>query len=516
MLASGEALRPAHLALVLAVAVMSYLPTFWTELQHDEALWLCATRGWQRDSPTPYQAVFDNKPVMIYLGYAVALSVPLGGVTGVRLVGLLVTAATAAALAYFVARHWGRTAGLGAGIAYPLCWIQFRPHGFATEDLQTLFTVVAVALWYRANSRRSYGLFLAAGLVWGLAVVSKQPALLSLAVFAIMTLRTAHGGNDRAQRIGRMALLLCGALVAPVVFLAWLRLAGGAAAEADWVQASLPLTGSHAGIAGLGGRVKGLAKMTLMVSTLAPVLFFAVWAVVHGREDRRLQAALAWAVTELVTYIVPGTGYPHQLIPFAAAGAALAGAGVAGLISSVPDRRSIVAATVAATVLLYAGPIMLCVQQPQQLSSPILKVKSAVGMRTSLAPESQHEALGAWIASETEPGDRVVAPAQALWYADREFPGPYYTHELGYRTRLCNRWRRAFAADFTRLPPKVVVLRAATEAPPCPQVQALVRRAYQPVTLPAGLRREWEACRYAGARTGAVDGASSVVPPAID
>ncbi len=492
--AEGRQLGRWDIALVVLLVAASGAPSIWSEPPNDETLWLCATRAWSRGDATPYEAAFDVKPIMVYLGYRVALSAPFGGVVGVRLGGLLVTALTATALAYGVSRQWGRTAGLSAGIAYPLCWSLLIPHGLMTEDLQALFTVLAVLLWYSALRRSADLLFLAAGLAWGLAMTSKQPALLSLLAFVGLTVLSAEEGSRPWKRLRHGIILLVGAAVAPLLFLAWLASAGGPAVLQEWIAASLPFSGTNAALTELGLRAKGAAKMLIVISSLAPVLFCVVWGVLGRRSDRSVRPLIVWALVEAIAYVFPGTGFEHQLVPFAAAAAALCGLGVAALVGRVRETRAMAWALAAAAALLYVGPIVTSLGRPQQSDSPILKLKSRLGIQTALAGPSAREMIGQWAGSATSPGDVVFAPSYILWYADRESAFPYYAQPLDRDTRLCARWRRVLAESLAHRPPELVVV-GRHDLSQYPGLADFLERHCRPVPLPSGLADKWQAHR---------------------
>jgi 4-amino-4-deoxy-L-arabinose transferase-like glycosyltransferase len=482
------------IALVVLLVAVGGGASIWSEPPNDETLWLCATRAWLRGDDTPYEASFDTKPIMVYLGYRVALNTPVGGVVGVRLVGLLVTALTAAALAYGVASQWGQAAGLSAGLAYALCWALLGPHGLMTEDLQAFFTVLAVLLWYSAVRRSADLLFLAAGLVWGLAVISKQPALLSLTAFVGLTVLSGSRETRLRERVRHGLVLSAGAAVAPLFFIGWLANVGGPEVLNEWIAASLPFSGTNAALAELGMRAKGAVKILIVFSALAPVLFCVVWGVLTRRSDRKLQPLVVWALVEAIAYIFPGTGFEHQLVPFAAPAAALCGIGVAALLDRVGDTRAMAWALGATVALLYAGPILTSLGRPQQSDSPILGLKRTVGIRTGLASPSQREAIGRWAGSATSPGDVVFGPSYVLWYAERESAFPYYAQPLDRDTSLCARWRRVLAQDLARRPPELVVVErhGLTQYP---GLADFVERRCRRVGLPSGLADRWQAHR---------------------
>jgi len=468
---------------IVALAVLAGLPGLYCELDNDQALWLCPTRDWLRGASTPYETLFDNKPIAIYLACALALRSPWGAVPGLGLLAIVTTAMTSLVAAGLVARSFGRPAALVTGALLPLGRLVLRTGALMPEDLQALFSVLAVAVFLRGSSRLSWLRVWFAGLLWGCAVVSKQSAGVPLVGFVVFALLPPTGPRG-VQRWTRAAGLLLAAALPVAGFLAWLSIAGGQGLLKEWVLAALPFTGLNTGVMELGWRLKGLLKVVIVLTELAPLALPALYGWGASSGGTPVAWLKAWVLLELACYLFPGTGFEHQAIPLAVALAALAGVGGASLCGQVRDCELFRLPWRAGMALLYAGGILLASIEPQELASPVVWFKARTNMRTDLAPSSTYELLGRWIAVRTGVEDRLLAPPQVLWYADRRSTSRTIVYAMGRTTRLCRAWRDAFEGTFRDMPPVYVV----GDVPPlCSQARQCFVTQYERIALPVGV-----------------------------
>jgi len=204
-------------ALFLRIAFVLLEPA--TEPVADETVWTGAAEVLSSPatsfSPIGYRGIFHPPLYAYFVG---AVSALFGGLSAVKMVQAVVSALLVPALGRLGASVLGPEAGLaGAAIAafYPeLIW--FSAHFWA----ETLFMVV---LWWAferlvaAEARASAAVAAAAGLLFGLAVLTRETVLYFTPLAALWLARGGRGGRRRAALFLAVAVLT----VAPWTYRNW-------------------------------------------------------------------------------------------------------------------------------------------------------------------------------------------------------------------------------------------------------------------------------------------------------
>ena len=178
----------------------------------------------------PYELAYNMKLPGAYAAYALILAAFGQTASGVHL-GLLVVNACETLLVFLIARRlFGLLAGVASGATYAL--LSTSPYvlglaGHATHFVALAATAGVLTLMH-ALKRDSNVLIFAAGVLFGLAFLMKQPGfafVLFAAVWLLLAKRPGEG-NLRSARLRRVILLLAGALLPFAITCALLVKAG--------------------------------------------------------------------------------------------------------------------------------------------------------------------------------------------------------------------------------------------------------------------------------------------------
>lgn len=199
----------------LLAAAVTRLPSFARSvLDWDESLYFLIAEQW-RAGHLPYTTIWDNKPVGIYVIFALAQTLFGDRVAAIRLAGIAVAALTAFAV-YRITRlltfaSIGRRAALLAGIATIIG--SLSNDGLAANTEPFMAGCTALAVWAAAStglSRAPRRQALLTGLLMGAAFMVKYVAVFEApAVLLLLLLRR----NDRPwrARAGSAGLCVAGA-----------------------------------------------------------------------------------------------------------------------------------------------------------------------------------------------------------------------------------------------------------------------------------------------------------------
>jgi hypothetical protein len=307
------------------------------------------------DGGLPYVDAADNKGPLTYLLFGALDLVSGGSTTALRLTLVLACALAALAVAARVRRAAGPWAGALAGVVMAVLGSTPFLEGDDPNTEQYGVLPLAAAWWLAAGAgargRAREGTLASAaagGLVGAAALINIGFA----AVAPVIAFELWFAGRDGRAR--RFAAALAGAAAIAVVPLAWLVLSG--AFDDMWTQVI-----SKAGIA-VAGNVEagGFAAQPLFeVPTKIPFALGAAGAALAlTRPALRVAAAAAllwivscWLRVKLAQYEF--AHHYHLAVPGVAAGMALGGAAVSGLLAERPAlRRAALAAAVIAAGLL--------------------------------------------------------------------------------------------------------------------------------------------------------------------
>lgn len=329
----------------------------------------------------PYRDVWDHKPPGIYLANAlIGVVLPeVGAWPRAWLLSWASTAVALLALSVLLARSGQRWPGIVAAtlVALPLFAVNhFVLGGGQTELVGLAFAVVGVGIVVSTVRTRWA---VVGGAVAGAAVlISVQFAPALIAAFLV-------AGIARPGRWARMACVLLGSAIVPLVSLAWIAANGSLP---DMLEQVIAYNRAYlannqqfraSGLVWAGG--DALFMLPLVVAALARLLAFR-----RGGATRLEIAAIAWLGTGLVLVALQGLFFDHYLTALAPPLVILAAPSLGGAIAAARATRFPAIATVVLVVLL-ATPAVIGVALTEGQSAPATTVASvATRIRGLTAP----------------------------------------------------------------------------------------------------------------------------------
>jgi 4-amino-4-deoxy-L-arabinose transferase-like glycosyltransferase len=205
------------------------LPTIIIPLATDEVLFAIGART-VIDGHQLYRDFWDIKPPLIYLLYALPLSIAGVHMEAVRVFDLLNTALAMAATYLLARRFFGERAGMIAAIFYGFTYLGWSPNDALGETESFMAAPLAFAFWLYLpdDARRDAPLrAVAAGLLLGVAFALKTSAVLFLFGLPLAELALRQRSEWRREGIaGRLALAALGFLAVQAALSAYLAIAG--------------------------------------------------------------------------------------------------------------------------------------------------------------------------------------------------------------------------------------------------------------------------------------------------
>jgi hypothetical protein len=357
--------RPTHaaayaaaLAVVLAVAVIAF-PSLYYPFGRDQGIhaYIAKLAG---DGYVVYRDVFNVKPPLTTVVHGLAQALFGETMRAIRLMDLLIVAATALMLQSLVARYL-KSLWLGGVAAVAFATGHYSNnywHTAQTDGWTSLFVVAAMLLYCRsldAHSARARALILcAAGAVMGLAFWLKYTIVVVLLVFPSVHL---------ALRLPRRRILADGAAVT-AGFLACVLLGIAAMAAIGALPAFLDIQDFMRSYVA-HGRVWwefALAPLLVLVrarlaTALAMVGFYALYKTLSRSARHRPEAValLVWTAAAWGAALLQGKVFVYHLLPLYPPLAIAAAVGVhalAGVLARFGGRRTAALAAAAACTLI--------------------------------------------------------------------------------------------------------------------------------------------------------------------
>lgn len=252
-----------------------------------------------------YRDFFDNhSPGIAYIGLA-ALLFRGQELFAARLIAAAAQVAAAALVFAFAARAYGEKAGLAAAFFYASLELSVGGIWFITEPfLAAACAASALLAWEYFSAGRRAGFLFAAGLLAGLAVLFKQPALL----FAVFL--PAYAIWRRAPL--RDTALLAAGILLPILCAALFFLANGALQDAAYGTVLFNLTVK--GVRDADVRFQFYQELAALVPFFVLLLLMA-WRCREGRQDALAVFLLGWAVSACAVALPRYVGY-HLMAAF--------------------------------------------------------------------------------------------------------------------------------------------------------------------------------------------------------
>jgi 4-amino-4-deoxy-L-arabinose transferase-like glycosyltransferase len=353
------------------------------------------------------------------------------------------------------------TAGLVAGILFATASVSRHVLGSSanTEALLLPFALAGVALYLEARRRNTSWLFLASGLMVGMALAVKHQAVFfGAALLVDHALRLPSGGfGARNSHLVRGALLALGGIAPLAIQTAIYAGLGLLGPYTYWLFEHPRVYASGVALGdGVALLRHQLAAMTHSMSLLFALAAFGLTSPLWDERVRRHGGFLAVFVAMSALAVVPTFLFiPHYWILLLPALALSAGLGVAGLAARLPARGALARrALVGAALLAAAGTLIareadyLFRRTPDQVSRAIY------GMN----PFPESKPIARYLAAQTRPGERVAilgSEPQILFEAERVSAIPYlYAYPLMKPIPEASRMQREVMRTIERQRPR--------------------------------------------------------------
>jgi 4-amino-4-deoxy-L-arabinose transferase-like glycosyltransferase len=307
-------------ALLSLVPVVLVAPFFSEPFERDEGVF--ATLGQTiLNGDLAYRDAWDHKPPLVALWYAGSFVV-FGETIEAPRIAAAVFAALTAVLVFLVARRmYNDRVAIAAGLIFSLCY--GIPHLQINANSEVFLLLPLVAAFYafhRARTEDSAGWLLLAGVLSGLAFMTKQVAMWNF--FALLAFLAYEGWRSQDWSAARPRLLVFagGALAGIAPFFAYFALNG---ALEDFVYAVFTYNELFARQIPLGKRL--LRMVTVKEGYLALATAFlwvgaavSIFRMVRFKPGAREVLLLLWVAGSYLGVKTSGRDYPHyyvQLLP---------------------------------------------------------------------------------------------------------------------------------------------------------------------------------------------------------
>ena len=186
-------------------------------LERDEGEYAYAGQLMLQGIP-PYKLAYNMKFPGTYAAYAVIMSI-FGQTTGAIHLGLLLVNAATIVLIFLLGRRlMNPTAGIAAAMSYAI--LSMSPSVLGLAAHATNFVVLPVLggtlLLLNESDRQQFGRLLASGLLFGLAVLMKQPALFFVVFAAIYLVSKSVQRGTRLRDISLESLFFTVGVILPL------------------------------------------------------------------------------------------------------------------------------------------------------------------------------------------------------------------------------------------------------------------------------------------------------------
>lgn len=414
----------------------------------------------------PFRDGWDIKGPLAYMGFAAAEFLFGRNMWGIRVLELGLLGLACHALRQLDEKrraYAGGTVaagGLVLGFA-SLGWF----HTAQPDGWVALLTTVAFVPLLTASGRTPARLAMAGVCVGACSLIKPFYALLGLVP---LYLSLMDGATGRARFV-RAGAVVAGAMLAPLVMLAWFAYRGG------WhdlisVQLGYNLSALSASVSGRRLRLARAAWYALFASPALLAGALALWRA----ERRACYAVLLWLMLAVGCVALQGKFFIYQWIPVFAPVALLGGIGISGVLTSQMGggrqalaQRAMKAATLLASFCLAAwlavAPARDVTRWLAYCSGTLARLEYYDRFEFDQYRVGDQIRAADYIATHTRPGDAIVVFGNdaTLGYlsgrrmATRFVYGMALTREVpGFRAA----YRTEFMETIARMPPAFVVL----------------------------------------------------------
>lgn len=424
---------------------------------NDEGVWGYIGRIWVEDGLLPYSGAVEQKTPIVYLVFALSHLIFGTNLWFPRAMAIA-AAAGSGLLVYDAAKRMStkRAAAIAMGVfilTMPLSSVD-GPY-VATETFMNLFRLLAFALLIRfgTGGERKPLLVFGAGVSYGLAIASKQIALLD--AVPILCFLLAIDGRQYRTVARHCVFIAVGALAGTFLSILPLLLSGGTVL--DYIDGAwIILTDSGITAATPVTRISGFFRHFFNVR----LYFLSAGVIGYLAFYKQLKASvryalplLAWAAAEFAAYNAQGLYLDHHYKAFLPSFTIIFGItldfvftrlAVAGSATAERDQRMFFVVAMLGLFLFYI---------PFETNYYHTVRKFAKGLQ-----DSSYRDLGLYLRDHTKEGDYVyhwgIHNGPIYYYSERNAPGRYFSSYFLKRPGAVQETQK----DLAEHPPKFIVV----------------------------------------------------------
>ena len=416
------------LLLLSLIPILLYLPFLSAPFERDEGVYATIAQG-VLDGKMPYRDLFDNKPPLVYLWYALSFSLFGESVFAPRIVAAIFLSITGVLLYQQARLVLPRGAAYLAATLFALStglpWVALH----ANTEAYMLLPLAGSLLFFThgMKDRRLHSFFIAGALA-GLAIMTKQVAMWNLLALAMVALIWHHRTEPtRWKALAPTGVLFAGTLLSLAAVALPFALTG---TLDDFLYANLSYNWVYVGFLSWADRFANLGYgMLFFCAIAAPFVvgalagLFIVWRRGAKATDYVL---VLWAVASAIGVASGGRFFPHYFLQLMPSLAVLTGVLIYDRFANgnnhVLSRPAwmlslfLIVVSIGTTTVLYLAP-----RQAEQV------VVERVYYQKEW--ESYSMQLGDYIQQHTREDDLIFnygRESQLYFYADRQPAIPYF------------------------------------------------------------------------------------------
>ncbi len=415
------------LLLLSLIPILLYLPFIGAPFERDEGVYATVAQG-LLDGKVPYRDLFDNKPPLVYGWYAISFALFGENVFAPRIVASVFLSITAVLLYQQARLAMPKGAAYSAAILFAIStglpWVALH----ANTEAYMLLPLMGSLLAFTVGMKRGHsGWFFAAGILAGLAMMTKQVAmwnLLALAMVALVWHHRAHGLGWRS--VAPVFWLFAGTLISLAAVALPFALTGSLD---DFLYATLSYNWVYVRLITWADRLRYMGAIIYFLAVAAPFVAGALAGLIvmwRRRAQAMDYALILWAVASAIGVASGGRFFPHYFLQLMPSLAVLTGIMIYDRFANGGNQMLsrpawmialfLIVVSVGTTTVVYLAPR----QAEQQIISTVFYQKEW---------ENHSRELGAYIKARTAPDDLIFnygRESQVYFYADRQPSVPYF------------------------------------------------------------------------------------------
>jgi hypothetical protein len=408
--------------------ILLYLPFAGTPFERDEGVYATIAQG-VLDGQVPYRDLFDNKPPLIYIWYAFSFTLFGESVFAPRIVAAIFLSLTTLALfnqaRMVLPMPAARVAAVLFAVSTGLPWVALHANTEAYMLLPLVSSLMFFTLGMRDGRLRW---FVLAGVLAGMAMMTKQVAMWNLLALAMVSL-IWHGktAENQLRAIAPTAAMFGGCLASLAAVALPFTLMG---ALDDLIYANLSYNWIYVNFLSNAQRLANLWSGMLFFSAVAAPFLAGAMAgvIVIWRKGAAVTdyVLILWAVASAIGVASGGRFFPHYFLQLMPSMAVLTGVVIYDRFVNGSDHvvsrpawivaTFLIVVSVATTAVIYLAPR----DAEQQLVVNVYHQKEW---------EASSRDLGEYIKVRTESDDLIFnygRESQLYFYADRKPAIPYF------------------------------------------------------------------------------------------